>query len=70
MYQLVNQPVFNPLLLLLALLATLNPQSQRMVTENKRLNYFILINNTTPLTVDIVIKAKSTLYVINLDISL
>ena len=43
---------------------------RRTVTKNKRLNYFILTNNTTPLTVNTVIKVKSTLYAVNLDISL
>ena len=77
MYQLVNQPVFNPLLPLLALLATLNPQSRRTVTENKRLSYFILTDNTAlltndtnPLTINTAIRAKSALYTVKLDIGL
>ena len=84
MYQLVNQPAFDPLLLLLALLATLNPQSRRTVTENQRLSYFILTNNTTPLTndttpltinttpltVNTAIRAKSALYTVKLDVGL
>ena len=55
-----------------------------MVTENKKLSYFILTNNTTlltnnitsltvdttPLTINTAIRAKSTLYTIKLDISL
>ena len=48
-----------------------------MVTENKRLSYFIPTNNTTfltinatPLTVNTVIRAKSALYTVKLDISL
>ena len=48
-----------------------------MVTKNKRLSYFILINNiipltnnTTPLTINTVIRAKSALYTVKLDISL
>ena len=84
MYQLANQPAFDPLLLLLASLATSNPQSQRTVTENQRLNHSIptdgttpLTNDTTPLTdnitpliVNTAIRAKSALYAVNLDISL
>ena len=91
MYQLVNQPVFDLLLPLLALSVTSNPQLQCTVTENKRLSYFILTNdttpptnnttlltdNTTPLTVETtpliintVIRAKSALYTVKLDISL
>ena len=50
MYQLVNQPAFDPLLLLLALLVTLNPQSRRTVTENQKLSYFIPTDDTTPPT--------------------
>ena len=50
MYQLINQPIFDPLLLLLALLVTSNPQSRYTVTENQRLSYFILINDTIPPT--------------------
>ena len=48
-----------------------------MVTKNKRLNYSIPTNNTTfltddttSLTVNTVIRVKSTLYIVNLDISL
>ena len=41
-----------------------------MVTKNKRLNYFILTNNTTPLTINTVIRAKSALYAVKPDISL
>jgi hypothetical protein len=48
-----------------------------MVNKNKRLNHFILINNTTLLTnnttfltVNTAIRAKSALYTVNLDISL
>ena len=77
MYQLANQPVFDLLLLLLASLATSNPQLQHMVTKNKRLNHSILTDNTTPLTnnttplaINTVIKAKSALYAVNLDVGL
>ena len=56
---------------------TSNPQLRYTVTENKRLNHFILtdnttplINNTTPLTVNTAIRAKSALYIVNLDASL
>ena len=77
MYQLTNQSVFDPLLLLLALLVILNPQSQHTVNKNKRLNHFILTNNTTsltnnttPLIINTAIRAKSALYTANLDISL
>ena len=70
MYQLVNQPVFDLLLLLLALLVILNSQSRYTVTENKRLSYFILTDNTTPLTINTAIRAKSTLYTVKLDIGL
>jgi len=48
-----------------------------MVNKNQRLNYFILTDDTTPLTNDItpltvntVIRAKSALYTANLDIGL
>ena len=55
-----------------------------MATENKRLSYFILINNTTlltddttpltinttPPTVNTAIRAKSALYIVKLDIGL
>ena len=48
-----------------------------MVTKNQKLNYFILTNNTTPLTDDITsliintaIRAKSVLYAVNLDVGL
>jgi L-cystine uptake protein TcyP (sodium:dicarboxylate symporter family) len=70
----VNQLAFNLLPPLLALLAILNPQSQH--TVSKRLNHFIPTNDTTPLTatpstaIRIVIRAKSVLYVANLDVSL
>ena len=44
---------------------------------NQRLNHFIptddtapLTNNTNPLTINTVIRAKSTLYAVNLDIGL
>ena len=77
MYQLANQPVFDPLLPLPALLATSNPQSRHTVTENQRLNHSIPIDDTTPLTDDITplivntaIRAKSALYVVNLDVGL
>ena len=77
MYQLTNQPVFDPLLPLLALLVILNPQSRRTVTENKKLNHSIsiddttpLTDNTTPLTINTAIRVKSALYIVNLDISL
>ena len=63
MYQLANQPAFDPLLLLPALSATLNPQSRRTVTENKRLNHFIP-------TVDTAIRAKSASYAVKLDVGL
>jgi len=76
-YQLANQPVFDLLLPLPALSATLNPQSRRTVNKNKRLSHFIptddttpLTNDTTPLTVNTATRAKSALYIINLDISL
>ena len=49
-YQLVNQPVFDPLLPLPALLTTSNPQLQRTVNKNQRLNHSIPTDNTTPLT--------------------
>ena len=55
-----------------------------MVTENKKLSYFILTNdttlltndtisltiNTTPLTINTVIRAKSALYIVKLDVGL
>ena len=41
-----------------------------MVTKNKRLSHFIPTDNTTPLTVDTVIRLKSALYAVKLDISL
>ena len=76
-YQLANQPAFDPLLLLLASLATSNPQSQRTVTENQRLNHSIPTDDTTPLTDDITplivnttIRVKSALYAVNLDVGL
>ena len=68
MYQLTNQPVFDLLLPLPALLATLNPQSRR--TVNKRLNHTILTDDTTPPTIDTAIRAKSALYAVKLDIGL
>jgi hypothetical protein len=50
---------------------------QRTATENKRLNYSIptddttpLTNDTTPLTVDTAIRAKSALYAVKLDAGL
>ena len=70
MYQLANQPVFDPLLPLLALLVTLNPQSRYMVTENKRLSHSIPTDDTTPPTVDTAIRAKSALYAVKLDVGL
>jgi hypothetical protein len=70
MYQLANQPVFNPLLLLLALSAILNPQSRRTVTKNKRLSHFIPTDDTTPLTINTATRAKSALYAVKLNISL
>ena len=84
MYQLANQPAFDPLLLLLALLATSNPQSRRTVTENQRLSHFILTDDTTPPTddttpltvettpptVNTAIRAKSALYAVKLDVGL
>ena len=70
MYQLANQPAFDPLLLLLASLAILNPQSRRTVTENQRLNHSIPTDDITPLIVNTAIRAKSVLYAVNLDISL
>jgi len=75
-YQLANQPAFDPLLPLPALLATSNPQSRRTVNKNQRLNHSIPTNNTAPLTditpliVNTVIRAKSALYAVNLDVSL
>ena len=55
-----------------------------MVTKNKKLSHFILINDTilltnnttflivdtTPLTINTAIRAKSALYTVKLDISL
>ena len=55
-----------------------------MVTENKRLSYFILTDNTTlltddttpltinttPPTVNTAIRAKSALYIVKLDVGL
>ena len=70
MYQLANQPAFDPLLLLLASSAISNPQSRRTVTENKRLSHFILIDGTTPLLVNTAIRAKSALYAVKLDVGL
>ena len=70
----VNQLAFDLLPPLPALLATSNPQLQR--TVSKRLNHFIPIDDTTPLTatpptaIRIVIRAKSVLYVANLDVGL
>jgi len=76
-YQLANQPTFDLLLPLLALLATLNPQSRRMVNKNQRLNHSIPTDNTTPPTndttpptVNTAIRAKSALYAANLDVGL
>jgi len=75
-YQLVNQPAFDPLLPLLALLATSNPQSRRTVNKNQRLNHSIPTDDTAPLTditpliINTVIRAKSALYAANLDVGL
>ena len=41
-----------------------------MVTKNKRLSHFILINDTTPPTVNTAIRAKCALYAVKLDIGL
>ena len=75
MYQLANQPAFDLLLPLPALLATSNPQLRR--TVNQRLNHSILTDDTTPLTDDITpltvntaTRAKSVLYAVDLDTGL
>ena len=41
-----------------------------MVIKNKRLSYFILTDDTTPLTINTVIRAKSALYAVKLDVGL
>jgi hypothetical protein len=65
MCQLANQPVFDLLILLPALLATSNPRLRR--TESKRPTYSLLTDDTVLLTV---IRARSALYIANLDVGL
>src|SRR5271157_2285078 len=76
MCQPANQPVFDLLLPLLASLVISNPQLRHTASKNKGLNHSTLTDDTALLTATlltttiITTRAKSVLYVANLDVGL
>src|SRR5437868_4376863 len=76
MCQLANQPIFDLLLLLLALLVTSNLRLRRTENKNKKLNHFIPTDNIPPTddiilpTINTATRTKGVLYTENLDTGL